>query len=234
MRWSLKGCLRASASRERRQVIDGIRRGTVENAVVAFEHFDTERCQACTAAASSARCLQRRVCKPSVPQRRSLSLLETGDEQSRIGPVNNRDRTAPAALPPASGDDRTVPSGMVELDRHPVGAVHLDAIDRGVDPAGAGVAHDDDAARSLSRSLKQPRLEGATPNPISSLSGSPSLQTKLRCTTSKTMASPNTPTTDASTTLRSAAPAAKTPSMSIAIQGLRGKSKHCPRTCCLR
>ena len=178
--------------------------------------------------------LQRRVCKPSVPQRRSLSLLETGDEHSRIGPVKNRDRTAPAAFPPASGDDRTVASGMVELDRHPVGAVHLDAIDRGVDPAGAGVAHDDDAARSLSRSLKQPRLEGATPNPISSLSGSPSLQTKLRCTTSKTMASPNTPTTDASTTLRSAAPAAKTPSMSIAIQGLRGKSKHCPRTCCLR
>jgi len=178
--------------------------------------------------------LQRRVCKPSVPQRRSLSLLETGDEHSRIGPVKNRDRTAPAAFPPASGDDRTVASGMVELDRHPVGAVHLDAIDRGVDPAGAGVAHDDDAARSLSRSLKQPRLEGATPNPISSLSGSPSLQTKLRCTTSKTMASPNTPTTDASTTLRSAAPAAKTPSMSIVIQGLRGKSKHCPRTCCLR
>jgi len=92
--------------------------------------------------------LQRRVCKPSVPQRRSLSLLETGDEHSRIGPVKNRDRTAPAAFPPASGDDRTVASGMVELDRHPVGAVHLDAIDRGVDPAGAGVAHDDDAARS--------------------------------------------------------------------------------------
>jgi len=36
-------------------------------------------------------------------------ILEAGDEQDRIGPVNDRDRRAPAALPPAPGDDRAVP-----------------------------------------------------------------------------------------------------------------------------
>src|SRR5262249_51132363 len=53
---NLRPGVRASASRERRQIIDGTRRRTVEDAVVAFEHFNTERRQACTAAASSARC----------------------------------------------------------------------------------------------------------------------------------------------------------------------------------
>ena len=36
---------------------------------------------------------------------------------------------------------------MVELNHHPVRAVHVDAVDRCVDPAGVGVAHDDDAGR---------------------------------------------------------------------------------------
>jgi hypothetical protein len=61
--------------------------------------------------------------------------------------VNYRNRTAPATLPPASGDDRGMPSLVIELDRHPVGAVHLDTVDRRVDPAGVGVAHNDNAAR---------------------------------------------------------------------------------------
>ncbi len=73
-------------------------------------------------------------------------IFEAGDEQRRILAVHDRDRAALAAIPIFLGDDRAVPAAVIELHRDLVRAVHLDAIDRGVDPAGVGIAHDDQRA----------------------------------------------------------------------------------------
>ena len=75
-------------------------------------------------------------------------VLEAGDEQRRVFAIDHGDRAGLAAVAVFLRDDGAMPAGMVELDRHPVAAVDLDAIDRGVDPAGVGIAHDDDAARA--------------------------------------------------------------------------------------
>jgi len=44
-----------------------------------------------------------------------------------------------------------MPAGVIELQRHSVLAVDLDPVDRGVDPAVVGIAHDDDRARADER-----------------------------------------------------------------------------------
>src|SRR5581483_1633576 len=59
---------------------------------------------------------------------------------------NHRDRTAFAAVPIFPGDDGAVPAAMIELHRDFVPAVHLDPVDRGVDPAAVRIAHDHDRA----------------------------------------------------------------------------------------
>ena len=75
-------------------------------------------------------------------------IFEAGDEQRRVLAVDHRDRTGLALVPVFPGDDGAVPAAVVELHGHPVPAVHLDAIDRGVDPAAVRIAHDDDRARA--------------------------------------------------------------------------------------
>ena len=73
-------------------------------------------------------------------------VFEAGDEQRRIGAVDDGDGAGLATLPVFASDDRAVPALVVELDGDAVGAVHLHAVDRGVDPAGVGIAHDHDGA----------------------------------------------------------------------------------------
>src|SRR5262249_44991120 len=75
-------------------------------------------------------------------------ILEAGDEQGRVLAVDDRKWTGFALLPILLGNDRAVPSGMIKLHAHLVAAVHLHAIDRGVDPADVRIAHDDDRARA--------------------------------------------------------------------------------------
>ena len=75
-------------------------------------------------------------------------VFESGDEQRGILAVDDGDRTGLALVPVFLRDDRAVPAGMVELHGHLVPAVHLHAIDRGVDPAAVRIAHDDDRARA--------------------------------------------------------------------------------------
>src|ERR1700722_7920745 len=70
-------------------------------------------------------------------------IFEAGDEQGRILTVHDGYRTTPAAVPVFPGDDRAVTAAVIELDCYLVLAVDLDAIDRSVDPAGVGIAHDD-------------------------------------------------------------------------------------------
>ena len=63
-------------------------------------------------------------------------------------PLHHRERARLALVPVFLRDDRAVPAGMVELHGDLVPAVHLHAIDRGVDPAAVRIAHDDDRARA--------------------------------------------------------------------------------------
>ena len=62
-------------------------------------------------------------------------IFEAGDEQRRILAVHDRHRAALAAVPIFLGDDGAVAAAVIELHRDFVRAVHLDAIDRGIDPA---------------------------------------------------------------------------------------------------
>jgi hypothetical protein len=73
-------------------------------------------------------------------------IFEAGDEQRRVLAVDHRDRTGLALIPIFLGDDRAVAAAVVELHRHAILAVHLHAIDRRVDPAAVGIAHDHDRA----------------------------------------------------------------------------------------
>src|SRR5262245_26985528 len=75
-------------------------------------------------------------------------IFKTGDEQRRILAIDDRERTGLALLPVFLGDDRAVSAGMVELYGDFVPAVHLNAVDRGIDPAAVRVAHDHDRARA--------------------------------------------------------------------------------------
>src|SRR5499427_6348143 len=78
-------------------------------------------------------------------------ILKAGDEQRRILTIDDRERTGLALLPVFLGDDRAVPAGVVELHGDFVSAVHLNAVDRGIDPAAVWVAHDHDRARADER-----------------------------------------------------------------------------------
>ena len=78
-------------------------------------------------------------------------IFEAGNEQRRILAVHDRERTALPAIPIFPGDDRAVAAAMIELHRDSVGAVDLDAVDRSVDPAGIGIAHDDKRTRANER-----------------------------------------------------------------------------------
>jgi hypothetical protein len=83
-------------------------------------------------------------------------IFEAGDEQCRILAMHDGERTALAAIPVFLGDDRAVPAAMIELHRDLVRAVHLDPVDRGVDPAAVRIAHDDERARSDERPAIMP------------------------------------------------------------------------------
>src|ERR1700730_8280042 len=78
-------------------------------------------------------------------------ILKAGDEQRRILAIDDRERTGLALLPVFPGDDGAVPAAMVELHGDLVSAVHLDAVDRGIDPPAVRVAHDHDRARADER-----------------------------------------------------------------------------------
>jgi hypothetical protein len=71
-------------------------------------------------------------------------IFEAGDEQRRVLAMHDCDRTILAAVPIFFGDDGAVPAAVIELHRDSVPPVHLDAIDRGVNPAAIGIAHDDE------------------------------------------------------------------------------------------
>src|SRR5262252_9217077 len=75
-------------------------------------------------------------------------IFKAGDEQRRILAIDDRERTGLALLPVLLGDDGAVPAGMVELHGDLVPAVHLNTVDRGIDPAAVRVAHDHDRARA--------------------------------------------------------------------------------------
>src|SRR5262249_52859970 len=75
-------------------------------------------------------------------------VFKAGDEQRRILAIDDRARTGLALLPVFLGDDRAVPAGMVELHGDLVPAVHLNAVNRGIDPAAVRIAHDHDRARA--------------------------------------------------------------------------------------
>ena len=75
-------------------------------------------------------------------------IFEARDEQRRVHAVDHRERTGFSGVPVFLGDDRAVPAEMVELHGDLVPGVHLHAIDRGVDPAAVGIAHDHDRARA--------------------------------------------------------------------------------------
>src|SRR5499427_7105566 len=78
----------------------------------------------------------------------SRQIFKAGDKQRRILAIDDRERTGLALLPVFLGDDDAVPAAMVELPGDLVSAVHLDAVDRGIDPAAVRVAHDHDRARA--------------------------------------------------------------------------------------
>jgi hypothetical protein len=70
---------------------------------------------------------------------RSLrQVLKAGDEQCRILSVDNSHRTALSLLPILLGDDRAMTSLMIELYCHLVPGVHLDPVDRRIDPPPSG------------------------------------------------------------------------------------------------
>src|SRR5262249_35051658 len=75
-------------------------------------------------------------------------IFKAGDEQRRILAIDDRERAGFALLPVLFGDDGAVPAGMVELHGDLVPAVHLNAVDRGIDPAAVRIAHDHDRARA--------------------------------------------------------------------------------------
>src|SRR5260370_41421474 len=75
-------------------------------------------------------------------------ILETGDEQCGVLAMDDRERAGPSLLPVFVRNDGAVPTGVVELHRNPARPLHLDAVDRGVDPSAVGIAHDDDRARA--------------------------------------------------------------------------------------
>src|SRR5256886_8216919 len=75
-------------------------------------------------------------------------IFKAGDEQRRILAIDDRERTGFALVPVFLGDDGAVPAGMVELHGDLVPAVHLKAVDRGIDPAAVRMAHDHDRARA--------------------------------------------------------------------------------------
>src|SRR6516162_6800117 len=75
-------------------------------------------------------------------------IFKAGDEQRRILAIDDRERTGLALLPVFLRDDGAVPAAMVELHGDFVSAVHLDAVDRRIDPAAVRVAHDHDRARA--------------------------------------------------------------------------------------
>src|SRR5215471_11440282 len=78
-------------------------------------------------------------------------IFKAGDEQRRIFAIDDRERTGLALLPVLFGDNGAVPAAMVELHGDFVSPVHLDAVDRGIDPAAVGIAHDHDRARADKR-----------------------------------------------------------------------------------
>jgi hypothetical protein len=73
-------------------------------------------------------------------------VFEARDEQRGVFAIDHRDRARHAAVAVFFCDDGAVAAGMVELNRDLVPPVDLDAINRGVDPAVVGIAHDDEAA----------------------------------------------------------------------------------------
>ena len=73
-------------------------------------------------------------------------IFKARDEQRRVLAADDGDRAGLALIPVFLGDDRAVPAAVIELDRQLLRPVDLHAIDRCVDPAGIGVAHDDQAA----------------------------------------------------------------------------------------
>src|SRR5262249_2270715 len=75
-------------------------------------------------------------------------IFKAGDEQRRILAIDDRERTGLALLPVLLGDDGAVPAGMVELHGDFIPAVHLNAVDRGIDPPAVRIAHDHDRARA--------------------------------------------------------------------------------------
>src|ERR1017187_3760089 len=70
-------------------------------------------------------------------------IFEAGNEQRRVLAVDHGDGAGVALLPVFPGDDRAVSAFVVELYGDPILAVDLYAVDRAVDPAGVGIAHDD-------------------------------------------------------------------------------------------
>src|SRR5215470_7144288 len=73
-------------------------------------------------------------------------IFEARDKQRRVFAIDYRNRAGFAALPIFSCDDGAMPAAVVELDGDPVRSMHLHTVDRGVDPAALGIAHDDEAA----------------------------------------------------------------------------------------
>src|SRR5215813_1300849 len=61
-------------------------------------------------------------------------ILKPGDEQRWILAIDDRERTGLALLPIFFGDDGAVPAAMVKLHGDLAPAVHLDAVDRSIDP----------------------------------------------------------------------------------------------------
>ena len=70
------------------------------------------------------------------------------DEKSRVVAVHDRNGTRLARVPVLVRDDRAVAAHVVELHRDPVAPVDLNPVDGCIDPAGIGIAHHDDAART--------------------------------------------------------------------------------------
>ena len=75
-------------------------------------------------------------------------IFKAGDEQRRILAIDDRERTRLALIPVFFRDEGAVPAAMVELHGQLVPAVHLDAVDRSVDPAPVRIAHDHDRTRT--------------------------------------------------------------------------------------
>src|SRR6516165_2178098 len=75
-------------------------------------------------------------------------IFKASDEQRRILAIDDRERTGLALLPVFLRDDRAMPAAVVELHGDLVPTVHLNAVDRGIDPAAVRVAHDHNRARA--------------------------------------------------------------------------------------